>query len=1123
MEGIKLKFQIIIILAIQFLKMKKIILITLLICTSYLSKSQIAYVNAAASGANNGTSWADAYTDLNTAITNASGGSIWVVAGTYYPGLSGTTGASFFLKNGVQILGGFNGTEGGPTQRDPAVNVTILSGDLDQSGTWNANDAFRTVQAIDVNSTALLDGFTITGGNAPGMFGGGVYCSATGSGTFDPIIRNCDIHHNYADHGGGVSVYSWYIANGYISPQFISCKIHHNKAFGWGGGVQVGAYGSNAYCSPKFENVLLYADSSQTGGAIASEHANGGRADALFNNCTVANNPATYDVVYQSYGTPGSLTFNNCNLYGEMVYSSYVVSGNNNNVYAGNVAGWSGSGIINVDPLYMNAGANDFRLSCLSPSINAGNNTYSTQLYDLNGNPRVSQSLVDLGAYETNYTPPVVVAHASSIDICDAQSVTLYGTGANTYAWDNSVIDSMLFSPTVTTMYSVTGTDANGCTASDNITVTVHAAPIITANSSAPGVCAGNQVLVYGTGGLSYVWDNGVSDSIPFSPLVTTTYNVSGTDTYGCIGIANINITVESSTGFTAGPDVNVCRTGTPYITLTGANNGGNAFNWSTLGSGSWGNFATMTPDYYLSGADASGSSVPIVLEIYHTYCASETDTMMIYMQDPTSAYAGTDMDVCSDNTSGVPITGGASSFNSVNWSTSGTGTFVPNQVSLSTTYLLSAADILAGSVTLVFYSTALNPACPNDTDMMVINVRPVPSVSLPADFVICETDSIQLTGSITGGTPPFMYNWSNGGTISTANNEYYFPVATSNINLSVGDTYGCSASDTMLVTIDASEMLSGTIHAGASVLSDGVMYVLKFIPQQLAFDTVFVYPFSAGTGTYSFPSFPFGNYLIKIVPDTTLFPNLLPTYYGDAFQWDSATVITHNCTNPFVADINMIALLGGTGTGTISGFVKEGNGFGTRMTPGHDEVFAPGGPLKGVDIKLGKNPGGGIQARTMSDSLGHYVFSDLPDDSYRIYVDIPGLPMDSFYVVNIDAAVDSVVNLDYYADSNSVFPIMNTNVGIHAYKFTASNFEVYPNPAHNNTSVKFELQSEHTASIRLMDITGKQVMNIQLNKLPKGRHEYQLNFANQQLSSGVYFIQVMSDSGMQVKKLIVE
>jgi len=151
------------------------------------------YVNLAAmEGLNNGTSWANAYTNLQTAINAAGAGAqIWVAAGTYKPTsyldpnvTNDARSRSFLLKGGVSVLGGFAGTETQLDQRDVESNPTILSGDFggNDSATWppvvgndgnvgsgdftRSENAYHVVGALSQTTAPILDGFTITGGNA---------------------------------------------------------------------------------------------------------------------------------------------------------------------------------------------------------------------------------------------------------------------------------------------------------------------------------------------------------------------------------------------------------------------------------------------------------------------------------------------------------------------------------------------------------------------------------------------------------------------------------------------------------------------------------------------------------------------------------------------------------------------------------------------------------------------------------------------------------------------------------------------------------------------------------------------------------------------------------------------
>ena len=202
------------------------------------SAAGVLYASPAASGAGNCSSWANACA-LQTALAAAvSGTEIWVAAGTYKPTSGTDRTVSFVLKDGVALYGGFAGTETTRAARDPLANPTILSGDLNGDDNGNvqsseptrADNSYHVVTGSGTTSSAILDGFTITAGNANGTNpyerGGGMY-NLSGS----PTITN-DIFSNNSvlQMGGGMY-------NSASNPSLTNVTFSNNSSTNHGGGI----------------------------------------------------------------------------------------------------------------------------------------------------------------------------------------------------------------------------------------------------------------------------------------------------------------------------------------------------------------------------------------------------------------------------------------------------------------------------------------------------------------------------------------------------------------------------------------------------------------------------------------------------------------------------------------------------------------------------------------------------------------------------------------------------------------------------------------------------------------------------------------------------------------------
>ena len=272
--------------------------------------SKSLYVDANASGNNDGSTWEDAYNYLQDALAVASGGDdIFVASGTYKPdqGANQTLGdrtASFELVNEVAIWGGFAGWETSFSQRDLQANEAILSGDI---GTpfVKTDNSYHVVIGSGTNNT-ILDGLTIRAGNADGPYpndrGGGMF-NESGS----PTLTNCTFIDNSAsDSGGGM-----YSNSG--NPLLSNCTFSRNSAEN-GAGLY-GSDGTITNCTIADNTAAVH------GGGISS-------CSGLITDSTISGNYAEY---YGGglYGCEGSIV--NCN-----------ITGNTANTHGGGISACSG-------------------------------------------------------------------------------------------------------------------------------------------------------------------------------------------------------------------------------------------------------------------------------------------------------------------------------------------------------------------------------------------------------------------------------------------------------------------------------------------------------------------------------------------------------------------------------------------------------------------------------------------------------------------------------------------------------------------------------------------------------------------------------------------------------------
>ena len=280
---------------------------SLMVCLaiSYSSFAATIFVNAdAISGGNNGQSWTNAFTNLTDALAVATAADqIWVASGSYFPTEDGNQSISFVIPSGVEILGGFPNT-GNPTlaNRNPQTNVTTLNGDIDHDGSL-ANNSYTVIYTKDVDASTIVDGFTITGGNADGgvstnfpvlLENGGAAWYNEGSNfvNSNPTIRNCLFTNNHASNRGG-AIFSKAPFGANADYTIENSIFRSNSAAREGGAIFNAQSGTDSHSNPSISNTLFQNnEAGMSGGAIYNNGAFFGEVSGTYTDCDFITNKA---------------------------------------------------------------------------------------------------------------------------------------------------------------------------------------------------------------------------------------------------------------------------------------------------------------------------------------------------------------------------------------------------------------------------------------------------------------------------------------------------------------------------------------------------------------------------------------------------------------------------------------------------------------------------------------------------------------------------------------------------------------------------------------------------------------------------------------------------------------
>jgi hypothetical protein len=367
--------------------------------------------------------------------------------------------------------------------------------------------------------------------------------------------------------------------------------------------------------------------------------------------------------------------------------------------------------------------------------------------------------------------------------ICSGASSTLNANGFVSYTWQpsgsfaGSNTGTIVVSPTVNTIYTLTGTDASGCPGYTAVSVNVSSgAPVLSLTGSSQSVCLGATATITATGALAYTLSGSISNGVAFTPTVTTAYTVTGAN--GC-GTTSLVTTVSvSPLQVSATTSSSLICSGTPAtLSAVGATN----YTWTP---------GTSTQTNYIV---SPGTNTTYTLTGKTGNCIG-TNTVSISTKPlPTLTITTTGTAVCIGDSVNLTVGGTALTYTWSSTNQTATSIFVaPSQPSLYTVVGTNSAN------------------CTNSAQQVVV-VNPRPSISITAsNFVICLGDVTNLIAS--GAT---TYTWSTSATGTTATVS---PVSNSVYTVTGSYATGCSSTATTQVQVFSPTMAV----SGNTALCDG-------------------------------------------------------------------------------------------------------------------------------------------------------------------------------------------------------------------------------------------------------------------------------------------------------------
>ncbi|MBL7909874.1 MAG: gliding motility-associated C-terminal domain-containing protein [Bacteroidia bacterium] len=403
------------------------------------------------------------------------------------------------------------------------------------------------------------------------------------------------------------------------------------------------------------------------------------------------------------------------------------------------------------------AGPLGFVSNIPTPTVSVGGIYTLTATNPING----CSSTATVSVFSNTAAPAVSIS--GSLFICVGQTATITVSGANSYLWNNnSTLATLNISPTVTSVYSVIGTNAlNGCTNIAVQTITVNNMPIVSI-SGINKLCAGQSSTLQASGATTYTWNNGANTStLLITPSSTSSYTIVGSNSaFGCTNTAVYTITVDPLPTLSINGISSICSGKSTTLIVTGAD----SYFWNTNQTRDTINVSpTINSIYSVKGTNTL------------TGCSNTASFAITVNQNPQLSVNGPAV-ICKDESAALTVTGA----NTYTWNQ----TIVSNSIVTSpitlTTYTVIGLNTITGCLGTTIYN---------------LDVAPMPNVTITGKTIVCDGEPLAFTAN---GASSYLWN-------STYTNTTlaFTPTASGTASLTGFNSFGCKNTATVNYTVN--------------------------------------------------------------------------------------------------------------------------------------------------------------------------------------------------------------------------------------------------------------------------------------------------------------------------------